>query len=327
MEYFLNMRKMRGPNPLRSLRQSIEFRDAPPSRTEVLEDEPHKQAIEQLLPQIAAESEQAAKPARVPFLYFRRKRTGRRCSCFDVESSPDGNCQICYGAGFVGGWDLHGCKTDWLDVTSENLRLVNAKADYEAGIRPVCFGIEDGAKKAFIETDIQIVRNLKKIQKVQLGVGNKRKGASVMPYIKAAADLNFVEMTDANLEARLGESKLAVRIEISRDNTQIPSPRFSHLMLRYKLIPEILMYADMNLAEESFELGDLGFSDSFSQLSLYVPPSFNHMNNEDFLVRMSDQKRFKVTRIERNAVLEILLSHKLMARLLIPGTDSLIYYP
>ena len=52
-----------------------------------------------------------------------------------------------------------------------------------------------------------------------------------------------------------------------------------------------------------------------------------HLNNEDFLIRMSDRKRFKVTRFERNAVSEILLSHRVMARLLIPGTDSLISFP
>jgi len=321
------MGKIRGPNPLRSIKQSIEYRNDRPSRTEVLEDEPHKQAIDQLLPQIAAESEQAAKPARTPFLYFRRKRTGRRCSCFDTQSSPDGNCQICFGAGFVGGWDLHGCRTEWIDVTYENVRLVNMKANYEAGIRPVCFEIEEGAKKAFLETEIQLVRNIKEVQKLQLAVGNKRKGATIVSYIKASTDPDFVELTEESLAPRLGESSLALRIEMNRDNTQIPSPRLSHLMLRYKLIPEILMYADMNLAEESFELGDLGFSDAFSTLSLYVPPSFDHLNNEDFLIRMSDLKRFKVTRIERNAVLEILLSHRVMARLLIPGTDSLIYYP
>lgn len=321
------MGKIRGPNPIRNLRQSIEYRDARPSRTEVLEDEPHKQALDQLLPQIAAESEQAAKPVRTPFFYYRRKRTGRRCSCFDTETSPDGNCQICYGAGFVGGWELHGCRTEWIDVTHENLRLVNALADYKAGLRPVCFGIENGAKKAFIETDINIVRNIRDIQKLQLSVGNKRKGSEVIPFVKSGSDLSFVELTEESLKERLGENSLTLRIEMNRDNTQIPSPRLSHLMLRYKLIPEILMYADMNLAEESFELGELGFSDAFSTLSLYVPASFDHINNEDFIIRLSDMKRFKVTRFERNAISEVLLSHKVMARLLIPGTDSLLYYP
>ena len=318
---------MRGPGPVRSLRQAIEYRTAAPSRTEVLEDEPHKQALEQLLPQIAAESEQAAKPARVPFVYYRRKRTGRRCSCFQVETSPDASCQICYGAGYVGGWDLHGCRSEWLDVTQENLRLVNVQADYKAGTRPVCFTMEDGTNQSFIEMDLEILRNFKKTQCIQIAVGNKRRGASVNPFIKAAGDPGFVPLSETSLNARLGEKKLSFRIEMNRNNTSIASPRLSHVLLRYQLIPEIRMYGDMNLGDSAFEDSSLGFFDAYTTLSLYVPPSFDHINNEDFLVRQSDQKRFKVTRYQRNAPLEILTSHMVTARLLIPGTDSLISFP
>ena len=321
------MATMRGPNPLRSLRQAIDQREARPSRTEVLEDQPHIQALEQFLPQIAAETEQAAKAARVPFFYYRRKRTGRRCSCFQVETSPEGQCQICYGTGYVGGWDMHGCRSEWFDVTRENLRLVNCEANYNAGTRPVYFTLQDGATQSYLEADLPIIRNLKKTQFIQLGVGNKRKGSSITSLIKAPGDLGFVPLTEANLDARLVENKLAVRIEMTRNNTSIPSPRLSHLMLRYQLIPEIRMYGDMNLGDSSFELGDLGFFDTFSMLNLFLPASFDHVSNEDFLIRQSDQQRFKVTKFQRNSVSGVLLSHTVMARLLIPGTDSLIYFP
>jgi hypothetical protein len=321
------MATMRPPGPIRSLRQSIQQRDAPVSRTEVLEDQPHIQSLEQFLPQIAAETEQAVKTERVPFHYFRRKRTGRRCSCFQVETSPEGQCQICYGTGFVGGWDMHGCRSEWFDVTRENLRLVNCKANYNAGTRPVYFTLEDGATQAFVDADFPLVRSIKKTQYIQLGVGNKRKGSAIVPLIKAPADSTFVPLTEDNLNARLGESSLALRIQITRNNTSIPSPRLSHLLVRYRLIPKIEMFGDMNLGDNSFELGDLGFFDTFTMLNLVLPKSFDHVNNEDFLVRQTDQKRFKVTKFQRNAVSGILLSHTVMARLLIPGTDSLIYFP
>jgi hypothetical protein len=136
-----------------------------------------------------------------------------------------------------------------------------------------------------------------------------------------------IPFTKENIKTRLSANKLIFQIVFTRNNTALPSPRFSHLLLRYQLIPDVRMFGDMNLAEESFELGDLGFTDSFSVASIYVPPSFDHLNNEDFLIRMTDMKRFKVTRLERNAVNEILLSHRVMARLLIPGTDSLITFP
>ena len=325
--YFQNMSTLRGPGPIRSLRQAIEDSTRPASRTEVLEDEPYKQALERLLPQIAAESEQASRVARVPFLYYRKKRTGRRCSCFQVETSPDGNCQICYGGGYVGGWDLHGCRSEWLDVTREDLRLVNMQADYEAGTRPVYFTMEKGTTRSFLEMDLEIVRNIKKTQYLQIAVGNKRKGAFINSFVKGAGDPAFVPLTEANLDQRLGENKLALRIEMNRSNTSIESPRLSHILLRYQLIPEVRMFGDMNLGDNAFELGDLGFFDAFSTLNLYVPPSFDHIGNEDMIIRQSDQKRFKVTRYQRNAPLEVLTSHMVTARLLIPGTDSLISFP
>lgn len=321
------MAKMRGPRPIRNLRQNIEFRDESPSRTAYLEDEVHKQALEQLLPQIAAESEQAAKPVRQVFHYYRKKLSGRRCSCFDIETSPDGFCQICFGSGYVGGWDLHGCRTEVIDVTHPNLRLVNIEASFREGIRPTPFMLVDGCKKGFIETEISLVRNVRKAELIQEYVGQKRKNTAYKTLIKATADLDFVPLTEAALEARLGEQKVLVRVELERSSPNLPSPRFSHLLLRYQLIPDVRMYGDMNLAEESFELGDLGFTDAFSTLSLYIPPSFDHVRAEDFLVRMSDQKRFKVTRFERNAISGVLLSHRVMARLLIPGSDSLIRFP
>ena len=144
MRYFFSMKKpLRGPNPIRSLRQNIEYRDEAPSRTAYLEDEVHKQAIEQLLPQIAAESEQASKPVRQVFHYLRKKLSGRRCSCFTVETSPDGFCQICFGSGYVGGWDLHGCRSEIIDVTHPNLKLVNIKAAFDEGVRPTPFMLID----------------------------------------------------------------------------------------------------------------------------------------------------------------------------------------
>lgn len=225
----------------------------------------------------------------------------------------------------MGGWDMHGCRTELIESTLGNLRLVNVNVNFH--LRPALIELNPGARNGFIQGEINLIRNIGTLQTFQLIVGNKRAGTSVVAQIKAPSDLVWVPMTTDNLQARLSENTIAFQVLFSRNNTSIPSPRFSHILLRYQLIPEIRMYGDMNLAEESFELGDLGFTDAFSVASIFVPHSFDHINNEDFLIRLTDMKRFKVTRYERNAVNETLLSHRVMARLLIPGTDSLITFP
>lgn len=282
---------------------------------------------EQYLQQIGLESLQAAKTAREVFLYYRRKRTGRHCSCFTTETSPDGFCQICYGAGFVGGWDLHGCRSEWLDITYPGISMVNVQGNFDAGQRPVCFVLAQGARTGYIEARINLVRNVGVVQRIQTAVGNKRFGTSVTIFIRTPAESSYTPLTDASLQARLGQNQIFIRAEFSRSNTSLPSPKLSHVLLRYQLIPEVKMFGDRNLAEESHELGDLGFTDAFTTLSLFIPNAFDRLSTDDFLVRLSDQKRFKVTTAERNAVLETYLSTLIRARLLLPRTDSLVIFP
>jgi hypothetical protein len=220
---------------------------------------------------------------------------------------------------------MHGCKTELVESTTSNLRLVNVSVNYH--LRPAVIELNDGARAGLIEAEISLTRNLRKLQTFQLIFGNKKAGTNISAQIRTPTENIFVPLTKENIEARLGENKLIVQISFTRTNTALPSPRFSHFLMRYQLIPDVRMFGDMNLAEESFELGDLGFTDAFSQASIYVPAAFDHLNNEDFLIRLTDMKRFKITRIERNVVNEVLLSHRLMARLLIPGSDSLITFP
>jgi hypothetical protein len=214
-----------------------------------------------------------------------------------------------------------------VDVTAENLRLVNLKADYTAGTRPVYFSLDTGSVEGFLETEIDLLRNVKKVQALQFSAGGRVRNNQAQAFIKISTDLNWIPLDEGTLAARLHAKRMGLRVELSRQTTETRSPLFSHLLLRYQLIPEVRMYGDMNLAESSFEGGDLGFTDAFSTLSLYVSRPFDYINTEDFLVRESDQKRFKVTRFERNAVSEVLLSHRVMARLLIPGQDPLIRFP
>lgn len=321
------MNKMRGPNPIRSLRQGREDRDTRVARTEHLEDNATTEMKEQYLHQIGLESLQAAKTAREVFFYYRRKRTGRQCSCFTTQTSPDGFCQICYGAGFVGGWDLHGCRSEWIDITFPNISMVNVQGNFDAGQRPICFVLQDGARKGYLETRINLVRNIGIVQKIQQTIGNKRLGTGVISYIRTPAETNYTVLTEASLAARLNQSQLFFKAELTRSNTSLPSPKLSHVLLRYQLIPEVRMFGDRNLAEESHELGDLGFTDAFTTLSLYVPNAFDRLSTDDFLIRLSDQKRFKVNSAERNAVLETHLSTLIRARLLLPRTDSLVVFP
>lgn len=65
-------------------------------KTQHKEDFPHEIALRDLVPRIQSRARDALSVDRVDTLFFQRKTNGRRCSCFLVESSPDGQCQICF---------------------------------------------------------------------------------------------------------------------------------------------------------------------------------------------------------------------------------------
>ena len=79
-----------------------------PSNTDHKVDAINELVQEQLVPRIKSMSANAVTVDRRDFYYYKRKRTGRRCSCYATDTSPDNQCQICYGKGIVGGFEKYG---------------------------------------------------------------------------------------------------------------------------------------------------------------------------------------------------------------------------
>ena len=121
-----------------------------PSDTDHKIDHIHDIVRDQLAPRIQTKSANAVLTDRRYFLYYRRRRTGRRCSCFLTETSPENQCPICVGTGIVGGFDKFGTITEILDYTTPNLIMVNVEPNFKEDTRPVYLKLIDGKDEGYI---------------------------------------------------------------------------------------------------------------------------------------------------------------------------------
>lgn len=315
---------LRRATHIRGLQGNMEVRNDAPSQTDYLEDVPHQIAKDFFIPMIQAKSSNAVKVDRHDFFYYQKKRSGRRCSCFTTETSPDGMCQICYGFGIVGAYDKYGCRTEIIDTTRMNVNMVNVYPNYEKGIRPVMFSLDKGATEGYLETRIDTLANVRQLDLFQL-IKPKQRGL-VSLKVRSINELNFVDGTEGNINARLGDN-LIVRVVLSRKNMAIQPPDFSHLFFRYKLLNENIIYGDQPRADESVALSEFGLYENYQTMSFFFDHTIEVLTTEDMVVRLDDMRRFKLINVKKNKPLNILTSTDVNARYLIPGVDSLIRFP
>lgn len=286
-------------------------------KTQAKEDYPHQVALLDLIPRIQSRARDALSVDRVDTLFFQRKLTGRRCSCFIVESSPDGQCQICYGTGIVGGYSKFGTTDLTIDVTHPSLRCVNVRPLFELQARPVLLGLDDTALEGYIEADVAIRQSLgiADVFKMVVRSTTITQNNSIEAFVKSADETDFVPVTYASLNARIGDQKLTFRFEFSRATLSDANPIMSHFFLRSKLMDDLRIRIDLPRDRESITLAEFGIYDSWQTITAFFDSSVPKVGVEDFVFRCRDQELWKVVDSSPNRPLNILTSHDTTLRL------------
>lgn len=287
-------------------------------KTQHKEDFPHEVALRDLVPRIQSRARDALAVDRVETLFFQRKLTGRRCSCFLIESSPDGQCQVCFGTGIVGGYTKFGTVDFTIDITHPSLRMVNVRPLFELETRPVLLGLDDSALNGFIEVDVQLRQNLSIADVFQLitRTTSLTENNSIKAFVKSLDEAGFVAVSYANLNARIGKQKLTFRFEFSRKTLSDANPIFSHFFLRVKLIDNLIVRVNIPRDRESITLAEFGIYDSWQTITAYFDNTIPKVGVEDFLFRCRDQELWKIVDSSPNRPLNILTSHDTTLRLI-----------
>ncbi len=272
------------------------------SNTDAKVDAVHQVIKEQLAPRIAQKSANAVLSDRRAFFYYKRKNNGRRCSCFGQETSPDSDCSVCYGTGYVGGYDKYGTHTEIVDYTKPYVFTSGVQFDHDN--RTVGFS---GSAGAFIEADIDFPRNSRGVDTFYLGVDytEKFKITVISPIVKV-----ITKPTD--LEQILNLGSMRIRIEFLKD------AYFQFLMIRFRVKEENIVYADIanNFAAPS--LDGFGEFESLSEIPMtFAGASMSMIDNKDILYRLEDGAKLKVTSATKNMVAGTLTEVTVNARFLI----------
>lgn len=297
------------------IKQYIEKREKIRDGHEIFGDNPRTIA-KKLVEQIKIKNKVAINVDRRRFYYFQRKRPsgGRRCSCWGIETSPDGFCQVCYATGVVGGYDKYGCITEIVDVTHENISLVNVLPDYNLHTRPVMWSLLPTAVKGYLEVEVPIQKNNGVLDALVIA-RQLKPGGRVDALIKSSGDADFVPLTKSALETRLGVTSILLKVELSRSTPEDHRPILSHIMLRYRIKKDIEVLADIPREEEAWSLAELGTLASYSTIQLFVSHDLTNLSTEDFFHEIRTGRRFKPISVNPNRPFETLTSWDLSCRI------------
>jgi hypothetical protein len=300
-----------------SLRQYREHRTGEQDGSQVLDRNHHEVARDQLVPRIIKRNRQAVLTDPHWFYFFQRKRTGRRCSCFRVETSPDGLCQVCFGTGIVGGYVKFGTTDEWFDSSYPGIRSVNVIQNFADATRPVMLTLNSQALVGFIEFPWQIrpsIRQVDLFQVVARNLGTTR--STVRASIRGPLESDFVPLTNSSIQERLCRHTATLRVTFERQALTDPPPLLSHLYVRYCLCPETRVQMDIPRVSESITLAEYGVFDSFTTLSGWITDEVKVVGTEDFFKRTEDGTLWKTIESQPNRPLLQNTSHDLQLRLI-----------
>lgn len=300
-----------------SLRQYWEYRTDEQDGSQVLQNNHHEVARDQLVPRIIKRNREAILTDPHYFYFFQRRRTGRRCSCFRIETSPDGQCQVCFGTGIVGGYVKFGTVDEWFDSTYPGIRSVNVIQNFADGTRPVMLTLNQQATDGYVEFDWRIrpsIRQTDLFQVVTRNLGTTRSTAQA--YIKGPLDAAFAPLSNAAINERLYGHTATIRVALSRQLLSDPPPLLSHVYIRYCVCPETRIRMDIPRVSESITLAEYGVFDSFTTISGWLTDEVKKVGTEDFFKRIEDGTLWKTIEAQPNRPLLQDTSHDLQLRLI-----------
>lgn len=292
------------------------------ANTDILGDLPQRHAREDLVPIIARKSQNASNVNPLYFEYFQRIKTGRRCSCYDVESEPAGICVVCFGTGIVGGYNKRGTKTEVFDVTYPNVSCANTTPDYGQNTRPVFWSLIKSSVFGTLDFEVDIKQNLGVLDLLEVK-DYQPVGTVISYYLRSPSESAFSVLTEEALRLRLGQKRLYFRVEMRRVSPQAPLPKLVSIRIAYRLILNTALRVDLPRVEETLTLEELGVYQSFSDQTFWLDNTLKNVSSEDWMYNTLDGTRWKIKGVSDNKPLGRLTSWDLTARLV--GTSEPYY--
>jgi len=220
---------------------------------------------------------------------YSQKQIGSKCSCVE-EYIPKGDCKVCYGTGWVGGYDKYGYETINIGWHSENVKMVNLEPDL--GVFPLALKLSHGNLSGYLETEWIGLNNVVSFDNFRLQTYRINQTSSITTYVQFGDESNWDELT--NLESRiLGQTKVKFKFELKKE-AQARPPLLELFRFRYQWMEDPIVKIEKGKAVKKLELSEHGFNDMTVNVN-YVSMPEPKMYTTDFLEFLSDQRRTKIT--------------------------------
>jgi hypothetical protein len=264
---------------------------------EVLQQHAHDISVEQLIPRIAERHKTAIETVPTKMYLYQAVRGGRRCSCFDIETEASNLCPACFGTGIVGGYDKYGTLLEVLDVTHPNIRTTNVIPDYAIRTRPTRFKLIDGAAHGSLEVRIDLGTNLGMLDALQASF-HTVEGNSLIALVRSPADQAFVTLNRENLQPRLGNPWLELKILFDRFSPATPTPLLDVIYIRYRTLLNNLLSVDIPRVEKSIALQEIGITNEWSAQNFWMDNTIKMLTTDDFFVSEAGNTRWKIISVK-----------------------------
>jgi hypothetical protein len=264
---------------------------------EVLRGHAHDISVEQLIPRIAGRHKTAAETVPTKMYLYQAIRGGRRCSCFDIETEASNLCPACFGTGIVGGYNKYGTLLEVVDVTRPNVKTTNIIPDYSMRTRPTRLKLIDGAIHGSMEVRIDLGSNIGLLDALKASY-HTVEGNSLTALIRSPADREFVTLNRENLQPRLGNPWLELKVNFDRVSMSNAPPFLDVIYLRYRTLQNNLLSVDIPRVEKSVALQEIGIADEWSTQNFWLDNTIRTLTTEDFFVSESGNTRWKILMVK-----------------------------
>lgn len=258
------------------------------------------------------------------FYYFRRRSAGRLCSCMlGDENTPGSSCLVCFNTGYVGGYDKYGTQTEVIDITHPTLVMTNVHGNYDAGTRTTFFVLDDDARIGTIQATIHLRKTNSNYVDQLLTYDNAAvlDGNGVIDYMcREKGTLTWLQWNRTNVQnivSNPSATDIEVCVYLKRRslNTSTP-PCFSHIYLRYGLLPEAqsIVNADIPKNTDTITLEEYGFNEQLGMLQMFMDNRITTYSLDDFFFYLDRQKFWKISEVTGDHSLGMYTSFNLTAR-------------
>ncbi len=123
----------------------------------------------------------------------------------------------------------------------------------------------------------------------------------------------------ARLQAAQTSGGLHLRVYMERDSISAPTPRFSHLRIRYQTLTEDRIRGDVPRSDEGNRSSEFGWFEEVAARLTYIDSTLRSVTSEDLFRQVNTGRLWRIFRANPNAPGGTLTSWDLDTRLVLPS--------